>query len=219
MAWRLQVDIFGQNVQLQLEQCQGFPMTELEKTVLDAALHVFSRYGVKRTSMVDLCEEAGVSRQTLYNRFRNKDDILRGLIGRYTELALEEIAEELPNAPDLAAQLDLIFDRMVVRGYDTMQAMPNAQDFIAGVNAVSQEALQCSAGRFRAVIAEVLTPYETPINRAGMTVDALADCLQRAAKAAGMHAQDRAHFIAQLRTLKQLCLTAALGPVPDATHK
>ncbi len=194
-------------------------MTELEKTVLDAALHVFSRYGVKRTSMVDLCEEAGVSRQTLYNRFRNKDDILRGLIGRYTELALEEIAEELPNAPDLAAQLDLIFDRMVVRGYDTMQAMPNAQDFIAGVNAVSQEALQCSAGRFRAVIAEVLTPYETPINRAGMTVDALADCLQRAAKAAGMHAQDRAHFIAQLRTLKQLCLTAALGPVPDAIHK
>ncbi|MEM5542476.1 helix-turn-helix domain-containing protein [Sulfitobacter sp. AS92] len=194
-------------------------MTELEKTVLDAALHVFSRYGVKRTSMVDLCEEAGVSRQTLYNRFRNKDDILRGLIGRYTELALEEIAEELPQAPDLDAQLDLIFDRMVVRGYDMIQAMPNAQDFIDGVNAVSQEALQCSAGRFRAVIAEVLTPYETPINRAGMTVEALADCLQRAAKAAGMHAQDRAHFLAQLRTLKQLCLTAALGPVPDATHK
>ena len=194
-------------------------MTELEKTVLDAALHVFSRYGVKRTSMGDLCEEAGVSRQTLYNRFRNKDDILRGLIGRYTELALQEIAEEMPNAPDLGAQLDLIFDRMAVRGYDTMQAMPNAQDFIAGANAVSQEALQCSAGRFRGVIAEVLQPHGAALTRNGLTVEALADFIQRSAKAAGMHALDRDHFLAQLRTLKQLSLTAALGPVPDAIHK
>ncbi|WP_300053836.1 TetR/AcrR family transcriptional regulator [Sulfitobacter sp.] len=194
-------------------------MTELEKTVLDAALHVFSRYGVKRTSMGDLCEEAGVSRQTLYNRFRNKDDILRGLIGRYTELALQEIAEEMPNAPDLGAQLDLIFDRMAVRGYDTMQAMPNAQDFIAGANAVSQEALQCSAGRFRGVIAEVLQPHEAALTRNGLTVEALADFIQRSAEAAGMHALDRDHFLAQLRTLKQLSLTAALGPVPDAIHK
>ena len=194
-------------------------MTELEKTVLDAALHVFSRYGVKRTSMGDLCEEAGVSRQTLYNRFRNKDDILRGLIARYTELALQEIAEEMPNAPDLGAQLDLIFDRMAVRGYDTMQAMPNAQDFIAGANAVSQEALQCSAGRFRGVIAEVLQPHEAALTRNGLTVEALPDFIQRSAKAAGMHALDRDHFLAQLRTLKQLSLTAALGPVPDAIHK
>ena len=46
---------------------------------------MFSRYGVKRTSMVDLAQEAGVSRQTLYNVFRNKDDVLRALIRAYTE--------------------------------------------------------------------------------------------------------------------------------------
>ena len=108
---------------------------------------------------------------------------------------------------------------MVVRGYDTMQAMPNAQDFIAGANAVSQEALQCSAGRFRDVIAKVLMPYEASITRNGLSVEALADFIQRSAKAAGMHALDRDHFLAQLRTLKQLSLTAALGPVPDAIHK
>ena len=125
----------------------------------------------------------------------------------------------MPNAPDLGAQLDLIFDRMAVRGYDTMQAMPNAQDFIAGANAVSQEALQCSAGRFRGAIAEVLQPHEAALTRNGLTVEALADFIQRSAKAAGMHALDRDHFLAQLRTLKQLSLTAALGPVPDAIHK
>lgn len=51
-------------------------MNQTEQALLDAAMRVFSRYGVKRSSMSDLCEEAGVSRQTFYNNFRNKDDIL-----------------------------------------------------------------------------------------------------------------------------------------------
>ncbi|MGJ8558513.1 MAG: TetR/AcrR family transcriptional regulator, partial [Sulfitobacter geojensis] len=96
-------------------------MNELETTILDAATHVFSRYGVQRSSMVDLCKEAGVSRQTLYNRFRNKDDVLRGLIGRYTDLAIAEIRSELDRTPDIGDRLDLIFDRMVLRGFDTIQ--------------------------------------------------------------------------------------------------
>lgn len=159
--------------------------------------------------MADLCQEAGVSRQTLYNRYRNKDDILRGLIARYTETAIEELALTLQEAPDLAGKLDLIFDRMVVDGYDMVQAMPNAQDFIDGVNAVSQEALEESAARFRAVFAEVLAPYEAAFARAGTSSADLSDFMQRTAKAASMYARDRAHLITQLRTLRQLCLSAA----------
>ncbi|SDB45349.1 transcriptional regulator, TetR family [Bauldia litoralis] len=35
--------------------------------------------------MGDLAKEAGVGRQTLYNVFRNKDDVLGALIRAYTE--------------------------------------------------------------------------------------------------------------------------------------
>ena len=185
-------------------------MSELETTILDAATHVFSRYGVQRSSMVDLCKEAGVSRQTLYNRFRNKDDVLRGLIGRYTDLAIAEIRSELDRTPDIGDRLDLIFDRMVLRGFDTIQTTPNAQDFIEGVNATSQEALAQSAERFRSIIAEVLSPYRPQLAAAGLDLSALSACLQYSAKCAGMQTQDRAQLLTHLQTLRQLCLTAAL---------
>lgn len=84
-------------------------MGNLQTEILDAAMRIFARYGVKRTSMSDLCEEVGVSRQSLYNRFRNKDDILRGLIERYTDQALLEITQELQGLNRLDQQLDVIF--------------------------------------------------------------------------------------------------------------
>ena len=82
-------------------------MNETEQALLDAAMRVFSRYGVKRSSMSDLCEEAGVSRQTFYNNFRNKDDILRALIRSYTERALAGIEAGRGSCQTLGAQLDL----------------------------------------------------------------------------------------------------------------
>lgn len=39
-------------------------------------MEVFSCYGFRKTSMSDLAEAAGVSRQTLYNRFKSKEEIL-----------------------------------------------------------------------------------------------------------------------------------------------
>lgn len=193
-------------------------MSTLETDILDAALRVFSRYGVKRTSMSDLCKEAGVSRQSLYNRFRNKDDILCGLIARYTDRAIEQTTRQLQGLETLGDRLDLVFHRMVVDGYDIACAMPNAQDFIDGVNAASEEALECSAARFRSIIAEVLAPHEAALARSGLTVAELADFIQRAAKAAATHTRDRAHFMTQLRTLRQLCVSAASTDAPDLSH-
>ena len=56
-------------------------MNEREKKIIEAAVEVFHRYGVKRASMSDIADEAGVSRQTVYNAFSNKDE----LGGRYID--------------------------------------------------------------------------------------------------------------------------------------
>lgn len=190
-------------------------MTETEKALLDAALRVFSRYGVKRSSMADLCQEAGVSRQTLYNWFGSKDDILRSLIDRYTDTAIAEIEDKLDTVTDLGGKLDVIFERMAICGYDMVQAMPNAQDFIDGVNAVSAEAVEHSGCRFRALIAGVLAPHEAALARAGIGVAELSDFIHRAAKSATTTARDRAHLVTQLQTLRQLCTSAASQDAPD----
>ncbi|MBO6638616.1 MAG: TetR/AcrR family transcriptional regulator [Roseitalea sp.] len=48
-------------------------------TILRAAFEVFVTYGFRKTSMDDIARMAGMSRPTLYQAFRNKTEIFRGL--------------------------------------------------------------------------------------------------------------------------------------------
>ena len=183
-------------------------MTQIEKEILDAAVRMFSRYGVKRTSIADLAQEAGVSRQTLYNSYKNKDDVLRALIRSYTDTAMIEIQDGLTNTDALGGQLDVVFDKMALAGFDFVQATPNAQDIIDGFNAAGKAEIDASAEKFRAVIESVLIPHQAALTNSGLTPADLSDFLQRSAKAASSAAQDRDHLVRQLMTLKQLCLAA-----------
>lgn len=183
-------------------------MTEREKNILDAAVRAFSRYGVKRTSMADLAEEAGVSRQTLYNAYRNKDDVLRALIRYYTDRAVRETEAALEGTCELGAQLDAVFDKMALSGFDIVQATPNARDIIEGFNATSQDELEVTAERFRVLLEKVLAPHEPALARAGLSAAELSGVLERSAKALSGAARDRDQLVRQLDTLKALCLAA-----------
>lgn len=183
-------------------------MTSTEKDLLDAAMRMFSRYGVKRTSMGDLAQEAGVSRQTLYNVYKNKDDVLRALIHAFADAAMAEIDAGLASASSLGDQLDVVFDKMVLAGFDLVRDTPNAQDIVDGFNSAGQEELDASAERFRLVIERLLSPHKKALARAGLNPADLSDFVQRSAKSAGNGARDRKHLARRLQTLRQLCLAA-----------
>ena len=184
-------------------------MNEREKNILEAALRVFNRHGVKRTSMGDIADEAGISRQTLYKAFRSKDDVLRTHIRVYTDQAIREIEAGLEQTEGLGPQLDLILNRMTVVGFDMVRASPNARDIEEGINENSKQELEITAGRFQTVIAGVLSPYAAALESTGMSPETLAEFIQRSARAAKGYAVDRKHLLQQLNTLKQLCLESA----------
>ncbi|MEM7267680.1 MAG: helix-turn-helix domain-containing protein [Pseudomonadota bacterium] len=50
-------------------------------------LEVFAQYGFRKTSMAELAEAAGVSRQTLYNRFQSKEAVLGWAMTGYSDAA------------------------------------------------------------------------------------------------------------------------------------
>lgn len=184
-------------------------MSEREKDILEAALRVFSQYGVKRTSMADIAKEARISRQTLYKSFRSKDDVLRTHIRAYTDSVIAQIEKELAKTEGLSAQLDVIFDKMTVAGFELVRTTPNAQDLQDGFEEGSREELENTSQRHQAIIANVLMPFEAALNDAGTSPSDLAEFIQRSARAAKSYAKDRKHLLQQLNTLKQLCLQAA----------
>ncbi len=60
-------------------------MNERRIQISRAALAVFARYGLKRASMTDVAEEAGLSRPAIYQYFKSRDDLLAACFDLVTE--------------------------------------------------------------------------------------------------------------------------------------
>lgn len=72
--------------------------------ILDAAELCFARNGFHRTSMQDICKEAGVSAGALYVYFASKEELIAGIAERDRKKLADELAA-LAGMPDLAVAL------------------------------------------------------------------------------------------------------------------
>lgn len=187
-------------------------MNQREENIVEAAVRLFSRYGVKRTSMNDIAAEAGISRQTLYNAFSNKDEVLQATIRLFADRSVAGIEAGLESTNDLGERLDVIFRHVAIEHFDLLHASPNAEDIIAGFNASSQQEIAAATERTKAIIARVLEPYKGAIEKSGLTLDQFADFVQRSATAAKYNAGSRSHLLKLLAALKVAALKVAADP-------
>lgn len=81
--------------------------------ILDGALRALARRGVRKLSMSDVCEEAGVSRGTLYRYFKNKGDVLEA-ISQHVENGFKmAVRDAIAAQPDPEQRLRVVLDVMV----------------------------------------------------------------------------------------------------------
>ena len=59
--------------------------------IIAAAIEVISAKGFQKTTVRQIAQAAGVADGTIYNYFKNKDDILMGIIAKLTEAEVREI--------------------------------------------------------------------------------------------------------------------------------
>lgn len=179
-------------------------MEDRNAYIIEASKKLFLRYGVKRTGMNDIAKEAGISRQTLYKAFANKDAVLQAMIRSLADKVVLDIEAGLRKTTALSEQLDVIFRHIVIEHFDFLQSSPNAEDIIAGVSASSQKELEAGAQRNTELIARVLEPFSDIIERNGLTINQYADFIQRSATAAKYSAKSRKHL---LELLEALCVS------------
>lgn len=184
-------------------------MDDREAKIAGAAIRMFSRYGVKRTTMSDIAGEAGIVRQTLYNVYANKDEVLRATIRHVWAKSIDAVRAEWKASDGLGARLDIVFKHMVIAPFDWIRALPDADDIVSGCNAVGKDEIAAANEQYRKLIEEALTPHRAAIKAGGQSVRRLSDFIQRSSIGFKHDAQDRKHLLALLGSLRVLVLKLA----------
>ena len=126
------------------------------KEIVAAATRAFRRYGVARATVADIAREAGVSRQTLYNRVPGGKDAIIALVivdeaRRVNARARRRLELDLP-AADLLAQA---FVELVV----SARRSPYAEVLLSGgALDLTSPVIDAATG-----VAEVMAEYWMPI--------------------------------------------------------
>ncbi len=184
-------------------------MRERDRRFVEVAIAVITRYGVRRATMADIAREAGVSRQTLYSAFANKDEIVAASMRLIGESILARLEEAWREEGALRDRLDAFFRFAVVEMFDQLQAMPDAEDLVTGYSDAAREAATAATDEIRAALEAMLTAHDAAFRHRGTSAAAVADLVLSAGHALKYRAADRDHLLSLLDTMKTAVLELA----------
>lgn len=117
-------------------------MKNNEKHIADIAMQEFAKYGFRKTTMQDVADAAGVSRQTLYNYVATKDDLLKLVAHHYFADAIHLCEEELAQATDISDAFDSLINNFVRAPWHVIKSIPEAEEFEATSNDIIGDEIQ-----------------------------------------------------------------------------
>ncbi len=150
-------------------------MSDSKTDILDAAMRVFTRYGLKKTTMKDIAEEAGVARQTVYNAFSNKDVLLCDLI-RHAGIQIEEQTRaEWAKGGTLTAKLNVFFEIALVQPYLIMTASPEVETLEESLSAAGHQAMSEVDEIKQALLLELFADHAEVLAGHDLSVEQMAE--------------------------------------------
>lgn len=173
-----------------------------DENIVECAIAVISRYGYKKTTMGDLADAAGVSRQTLYNKFPNKEEVLRAAVRHANEAGLKLLNERWDAATSLSEKIDIFFEIGPLKWYDTIMASPDSADLLEGFNAYASDLIEDATKWWTAALAGIFEPYESVLEAKGLSAKQFADFVYTASASAKYNATSRVQLQDRLATLK-----------------
>lgn len=85
-----------------------------EDLILDACDDLMVRYGFRKMSMEDVAKKCGMSRRTIYNFFKNKEDLGLSSIGRVVGAVFTEMEEIAGQDFPIEERLKLVLEQRVL---------------------------------------------------------------------------------------------------------
>lgn len=121
-----------------------------------AAIGLFSRQGLRKTSMDQIAREAGAAKPTLYAHFKDKADLYVGVcrsLGEQMEAEARALARSDRPLPErLAGMLAAKFTTV----FELAQLSPHANELLQPADAAAREAIEASSVSFTAIVEQAI---------------------------------------------------------------
>lgn len=172
-----------------------------------AALPIFERYGYRKSTVEEICREAGMSKRTFYEEFRDKADFFGHLVLHQALGLLNRWREETAHAPSARARLEALIDMYITACADTpvLQCMFESDESREAVDrAFNAENVKPLAGAMVPVMEQGLAsgelrPHDPEVVALiiGMMLDSMFIILPQMFRACPMDLDE--HFVRELK--------------------
>ena len=130
-------------------------MSAKTQHIVEAAKTLFTRYGFTKTTIGDIAVEAGVARQTLYNAFPSKEDILRAVVRDAGAQTLEAVKQEWAETDEIDAKLEAFLRHGPLTWFEGMRQSPDWADLMEGVHSAARDEMQQITQDWRAAFRDM----------------------------------------------------------------
>ena len=140
---------------------------QLQGALLDAAEECFARFGLRKTTMEDVARAGGVSRATLYRYFKNRDELLLGVVEREARAAATNVMGRLAGIEHPGEHLVEGF----VQALEEIPKHPTLAMVVDPESVGMTNKLVISSERLANIAREVMVPVMRPAQDSGLLRD------------------------------------------------
>ena len=131
---------------------------ERTSQIITAAEDVFTKKGFAEARMDDIAEETGLSKGTLYNYFKSKDDLIIAILDRIFQREFRAFEQNDLSTKGATETIDLFVDTVAKDIKLMLRLMPVAYEFLALAfrNKTVQKALKVYVNRYMDILVPII---------------------------------------------------------------
>ncbi|MEM9492675.1 MAG: helix-turn-helix domain-containing protein [Myxococcota bacterium] len=168
-----------------------------------AGLAVFGRDGYDRATMSAVAAAAGVSRPTLYARFKNKDALLRAVTQSVFDSALSEVGVAIASGGPIGEVLCRIMECYYGELYDLVLSLESSAEVLEAQLRLAGDVVEEARSQLRSQLDQALRADDVTIKR-GVTRSQLIELLMLAPRAFKEPATTSRQYRRRLRALARV---------------
>ncbi|MEM6409373.1 MAG: helix-turn-helix domain-containing protein [Pseudomonadota bacterium] len=176
-----------------------------EDQILLAAKSLFVRFGFEKMTMNDIAREAGVARQTVYNRFDSKDAIFMALVRARMSEFKSELHAAWAETDDVPSFLDAFLRVVPIAWFDEASSFSDPGEMIDRLHRLANDEMQSFAEKVIADLAARLDEAGA-LKSEHINPTSFAENFYWSTVNAKYGAPDRAAFMARIETTRAMAL-------------